>query len=374
MNVTNGLTRLTLFMSMVLIGLTTGFQPKGTMEIKKEHYGTVDGRDVSLYTLANGTVTVKITNYGGIVTELWTPDKEGMVKDIVLGFDSLGGYLTRHPYFGCVVGRYANRIAKGKFTLDGVEYTLAVNNGPNHLHGGIKGFDRAVWEDEPVSGKDSVSLKLSYLSKDGEEGYPGNLRVTVEYTLKKTNELSVSYEAKTDKPTVVNLTQHSYFNLAGAGSGNILGHLMMINADRYTPVDSTLIPIGELRSVRGTPMDFRSPMTIGSRIKDVPGGYDHNYVLGRVGKDLALAARVVEPGSGRAVEVWTTEPGVQFYTGNFLDGSVVGKRGMPYQKHFGFCLETQHFPDSPNHPDFPTVVLRPGEEYSQHTVYKFLTE
>lgn len=364
-----------LLMSIVLVAQTVSFQQKETMQIKQEKYGTTaDSQDVSLYTLTNGTVTLKITNYGGIITELWIPDKKGVKNDVVLGFDNLQGYETRHPYFGCIVGRYANRIAKGRFTLDGVGYTLAVNNGPNHLHGGIKGFDRAVWKAEPIAGTDSVSLKLSYLSKDGEEGYPGNLNVTVVYTLMKTNEFSVSYKATTDKPTVVNLSQHSYFNLAGAGSGDVLGHLMMINADRYTPVDSTLIPTGELRPAQGTPMDFRTPMAIGSRIKDVPGGYDHNYVLNRTGKNLSLAAKVVEPTTGRAMEVWTTEPGVQFYTGNFLDGSVTGKGGKKYQRHFGFCLETQHYPDSPNHPEFPSVVLRPGETYTQLTVYEFSAE
>ncbi len=344
------------------------------MDIKRENFGTVDGQDVFLYTLTNGFMTAKITNYGGIVTELWVPDKKGVKKDVVLGFNKLDGYLAQHPYFGAIVGRYANRIARGKFTLEGAEYTLATNNGPNHLHGGIRGFDKRVWTAETSSQAEGVSLKLKYSSKDGEEGYPGNLSVAVTYTLGRKNEFSVSYEATTDRPTVLNLSQHSYFNLAGAGSGEILDHQMTLNADTYAVVDSTLIPTGELRSVAGTPMDFRKSHPIGARIQQVTGGYDHNYVLNRTGTGLSLAARVIEPRSGRGLEVWTTEPGIQFYTGNFLDGSVRGKEGKKYEKHFGFCLEAQHYPDSPNHPEFPSTTLRAGQRYIQKTVLKFFSE
>jgi aldose 1-epimerase len=356
---------------MLIHGAAFGMaMEKKKMDIRKEKYGrTPDGQEVFRYTLTNGVVTAKIITYGGIVTELWTPDRKGNVNDIVLGFDSLQGYLAGHPYFGAIVGRYANRIAKGRFTLDGVEYKLATNNNENHLHGGIVGFDKVVWDAEPEIKDDRVSLKLKYTSKDGEEGYPGNLSVAVVYSLNKNNELSVSYEARTDKPTVVNPTQHSYFNMAG--TGNALGHLVTINADRYTVVDKTLIPTGELRPVEGTPMDFRKPHSIGERIPTVEGGYDHNYVLNRKGKGLSLAARVLEPQSGRVLELSTTEPGLQFYSGNFLDGSLKGKGGVKYEKHSGFCLEAQHFPDSPNHPEFPSVVLRPGQTYRQETVFKF---
>jgi len=294
----------------------------------------------------------------------------------VLGFDNLDGYLRGHPYFGAIIGRYGNRIGAGKFVLDGVEYKLAVNNGPNHLHGGIKGFDKVVWKIERAQAKgDEAILKLSYLSKDGEEGYPGNLRCTVTYTLTADDELKMHYEATTDKATVLNLTNHSYWNLAGQGNGDILGHELMLNADRYTPVDEGLIPTGEFKSVKGTPMDFTRPMTIGSRIKQVDiGGYDHNFVLNGKGGKMKLCAKVYEPTSGRAMEIRTTEPGVQFYTGNFLDGTLTGKDGKVYKKHYAFCLETQHFPDSPNKPQFPSVVLRPGGKYDTTTVHKFSTK
>lgn len=343
------------------------------MEITKEIFGvTPEGQEVTLYTLKNNKgMIVKIIDYGGIVTELWVPDKNGVAEDVVLGFDNLKDYLSDHPYFGCIVGRYANRIAAGKFKIDGNEYTLAQNNGPNHLHGGIKGFDKVVWKSERRVGSDSVALYLHYESKDGEEGYPGKLDVDVVYALNNENELRIYYEAVTNKPTIVNLTHHSYFNFSGAGEGDILNHELMINADRYTVVDENLIPTGELRSVAGTPMDFRSPCPIGERISMVPGGYDHNYVLNREEKSLSLAAKVTDPLSGRVMEVWTTEPGIQLYTGNFLDGSLKGKKGIAYKKHYGFCLETQHFPDSPNQPSFPSVILRPGEKYNHITIYKF---
>lgn len=344
------------------------------MGIIKSDFGkTKEGQAVDLYTLTNANgMAVKITNYGGIVTSLKVPDKNGQLDDVVLGFDSLDKYLEGHPYFGALVGRYGNRIARGKFTLNGTEYQLAANNGENHLHGGIKGFDKVVWNAEIVKKENEVGIKLSYLSKDGEEGYPGNLSVVVIYTLTKNNELKILYEAETDKPTPVNLTHHSYFNLKGAGNGDILGHLMTFAADRFTPVDEGLIPTGELKSVKDTPMDFTVPKSIGERIDRVKGGYDHNYVLNDWDGSLKQAAKVVEPTSGRVMEVWTTEPGLQFYTGNFLDGTITGKNGKVYQKHFGFCLETQHFPDSPNNPGFPSTILEPGEKYTHTTIYRFL--
>ncbi len=342
-------------------------------------FGSVEGKPVRLYTLTNNNgMRADITNYGGIVVRLIVPDRSGTFEDVVLGFDDLEGYLKGHPYFGAIVGRYGNRIAGGRFTLDGKTYTLARNNPPNEpvnaLHGGLKGFDKVVWDVEE-SGR--TQLKLHYRSADGEEGYPGNLDVHVTYTLTHDNELKIDYLAMTDKPTPVNLTNHSYFNLAGQGKGDILGHELMIDADRYTPVDKTLIPTGVLAPVEGTPFDFRKPVTIGARINAdheqirFGGGYDHNYVLNRRGKGLERLIRVYEPGSGRIMEVSTTEPGVQFYTGNFLDGTLTGKQGRVYKHRYGFCLETQHFPDSPNHPDFPSTILPPGEAYRTTTVYKF---
>ena len=344
------------------------------MSIIKSNFGkTKEGQSVDLYTLTNANgMTIKITNYGGIVTSLKVPDKNGQWDDVVLGFDSLEKYLEGHPYFGALIGRYGNRIAKGKFTLNGTEYQLAANNGENHLHGGIKGFDKVVWNAEIVKKENEVGIKLNYLSKDGEEGYPGNLSVAVIYTLSNNNELKILYEAETDKPTPVNLTHHSYFNLKGAGNGDILGHLLTIHADRFTPVDDGLIPTGELKSVKDTPMDFTVPKAIGERIDRVKGGYDHNYVLNGWDGSLKRVAKVVEPLSGRVMEVWTTEPGLQFYSGNFLDGTITGKDGKVYNKHYGFCLETQHFPDSPNKPQFPSTILEPGEKYTHTTVYRFL--
>jgi aldose 1-epimerase len=342
------------------------------MSIKKQAFGkTEDGKNVDLYTLTNANgLKAEIITFGGIVTSLQVPDRKGKFADIVLGCDSPEEYAKSSTYFGALIGRFGNRIAKGKFTLDGVEYKLATNNGPNHLHGGVKGFDKVVWNAKPVQSKEGPALKLTYKSRDGEEGYPGNLSCTVVYTLTNNNELKISYEAKTDKATIVNLTHHSYFNLAGFSSGDVLGHELMIKADRFTPVDKTLIPTGEIKPVKGTPWDFTKPMAIGSRIKQVEGGYDHNYVLNSSDGSLALAASVYEAKTGRVMEVFTTEPGVQFYTGNFLDGSIKGK-GAVYNKHAGFCLEAQHFPDSPNKSNFPSVVLKPGEKYTQLTVYKF---
>jgi aldose 1-epimerase len=343
---------------------------------KKMSFGqTQDGKPVDLYVLSNSKGAVcKIMTYGAIVTELQMPDRQGKFNDVVLGFDSLDGYLKGHPYFGAIVGRVGNRIAKGKFTLNGVTYQLATNNGPNHLHGGLKGFDKVVWTAEPVPTSEGAAVKFSYLSKDGEEGYPGNCKVEVVYTLTENNELRIDYTVTTDKDTPVNVTNHSYWNLAGAENGGILNHQMMINADRYTPVDATLIPTGELKPVAGTVMDFRKPTAIGARIKQVGGdpvGYDHNYVLNGGGKKLDLVARVSEPTTGRVMEVLSTEPGVQFYSGNFLDGTIKGKKGAVYNQYQGFCLETQHFPDSVNQPNFPSYVLKAGQTYKSTTIYRF---
>ncbi len=354
----------------MLIACSTKEEP--TLNISEESYGkTPEGEAVALYTLTNGSMTVKITTYGGAVTELSVPDRAGVSGDVVLGFDSLGGYLGANPYFGCLVGRYGNRIAKGAFTLDGERYQLTINDGQNHLHGGIRGFDKVVWKATPLKGRDSVALTLTYVSADGEQGYPGELRVTVSYVVTTKNELRILYAATTDKSTIVNLTHHSYFNLAGPAAGDVLGHEMMIHADAYTPVNEVLIPTGKVESVKGTPFDFRQAEEIGARIANVKGGYDHNFVLTRKGKGLELAAEVTESASGRVMEVWTTEPGLQFYSGNFLDGSIAGKNGISYKKYYGFCLEAQHYPDSPNQPSFAPTVLRPGEDYTQETVYRF---
>jgi len=351
---------------------------QGKMSVKVEPFGkTADGQTVEIVTMTNNKgLTAKITNYGGILVALETPDRNGKMGDIVLGFDKLDGYLKGHPYFGAIIGRYGNRIGQAKFTLDGKEYKLAANNGVNSLHGGLKGFDKVVWKIEEAKATDKKAvLKLSYLSKDGEEGFPGNLNCVVTYILTSDNKLKMKYEATTDKPTVVNLTNHSYWNLAGQGSGDILGHELKLNADRYTPVDKNLIPTGELKSVKDTPMDFTKPMAIGSRIKQVDiGGYDHNFVLKDKSGKMNLAARVYEPASGRVMKIETTEPGVQFYTSNFLDGTLTGKEGKVYNKYGAFCLETQHYPDSPNKPDFPSVILRPGEKYETVTVHTFSTK
>lgn len=347
------------------------------MDVKEEVFGnTPDGMQVNIYTLTNTNgIVAKVTNYGGTLTSLMVPDKNGNLADIIQGFDTLEGCMSGHPYFGVIVGRYANRIGAAKFTLEGAEYKLAANDGDNHLHGGLKGFDKVVWKPEGYSANENEAMvKLSYVSEDGEEGYPGNLACSVTYTLTKDDELKVSYEAETDKTTVINLTNHAYFNLAGQGSGDILSHELMLNADNYTPVDAGLIPTGEIKAVKDTPMDFSTSKVIGSRIDQVTGGYDHNYVLNSGGGTMALAARVYEPTSGRVMEIYTLEPGIQFYSGNFLDGTIKGKGGKVYQKHYAFCLETQHFPDSPNKPDFPSVVLAPGRKYSTETVHKFSTK
>jgi aldose 1-epimerase len=348
-------------------------QQTGTPGVTRSPFGKVSEQAVELFTLRNASgVEVRATNYGGIITSIRVPDRSGRFGDVVLGFDSLEPYLKGHPFFGAIVGRYGNRIAKGRFALDGKTYSLAANNGPNHLHGGVKGFDKHVWQAQASGGN---ALVLTRRSPDGEEGYPGNLDVRITYTLTDRNELRVDYHATTDKPTPVNLTQHTYFNLAG--QGDILGHEMTIEADRYTPVDSDLIPTGELASVAGTPFDFRKPTAIGARIESSNPqiangrGYDHNWVLNRSGSGLQPAAHVSDPVSGRTLDVLTTEPGVQFYTGNFLDGTLTGKGGTVYRRRTGFCLETQHFPDSPNQPAFPSTILEPGREYRTQTVFRF---
>ncbi|RYC52619.1 aldose epimerase family protein [Flagellimonas olearia] len=346
---------------------------------KKNFEKIVDGKPVSLYVLENDQGTVaEITNYGGKVVSLWLPDKSGNYEDVVLGHENIEDFLNaKEKYFGALIGRYGNRIAHGKFTLDGKEYTLATNNGANSLHGGNKGFDAVVWDAEQVDGQ---TLELTYLSKDGEEGYPGNLSVRVLYQLTDANELKIEYWATTDQSTVVNLTHHSFFNLHGAGNGTINDHLLQIHAAHYTPVDAGLIPTGEIAAVEGTPFDFQESKPIGAELEvknqqlDYGMGYDHNFVLEQNGEGLNYAAKVVEPTSGRALEVYTNEPGLQFYGGNFLDGSIVGKEGKAYEFRTAFCLETQHFPDSPNQPNFPSTRLDPGEEYYSICVYKFSVE
>ena len=341
--------------------------------ITTENWGESDGNPVLLFTLTNESGTeVKITNFGGIVTSWKTPDKNGDTSSVVLGFNNFAAYEAGHPFFGAIAGRYANRIAKGQFSIDGESYTLAKNNGENHLHGGVRGFDKKVWNSNPIDGNEPA-LELSYLSKDGEEGYPGTLNVTVRYTLTSDNGLLIDYTATTDKATHLNLTNHSYFNLTGTPANTVLDHRIQIEAERYTPVDAGLIPTGELASVEGTPFDFRKAQKIGARIAQTGGdpyGYDHNFVLnGEPGK-LRPVVTVTDSISGRKLEVFTTQPGVQFYTGNFLNGNVKSDEGIPYGRNTGFCLETQHFPDSPNKPDFPTTLLKPGETYKEATKYR----
>lgn len=359
-------------------------QPSGS--IAQASFGTTgDGEPVHLYTLTNAHgLEMLVTDYGGIITSLRVPDRAGEFADVVLGFDAFEEYLPNSPYFGALIGRYGNRIAGGRFNLGGETYTLATNNGPNHLHGGLKGFDKVVWRAEPFERADEVGLVLSYTSPDGEEGYPGTLETRVTYTLTDDNEVVVDYHATTDAATPVNLTQHSYFNLAGDGEGDILDHVVMVDADHFTPVDSTLIPTGEVRAVDGTPFDFRTPTPIGARIEEddtqlrYGRGYDHNFVLnkpdGATPDSLTLAARVYEPTSGRVLEIRTTEPGMQFYSGNFLDGTLTGKNGAVYRHRTGFAMETQHFPDSPNQPEFPSTILRPGDEYRTRTIFRFTVQ
>lgn len=354
-----------------------------TPTITMRYFGeTPSGQSVMIYSLVNQNgAKVEITNYGGIVTRLSVPNSDGKLEDVVLGFNTLEEYLKDSPYFGCIVGRFGNRIANGEFKIGQQKYSLAKNNDPGgipcHLHGGNVGFDKVVWQATPEIEKNMAGLKLTYMSRDGEEGYPGNLDVEVQYWWTNDDELKIEYRATTDKPTPVNLTHHSYFNLKSEGSGDILGHVLTINAEKYTPVNKGLIPTGELAQVKGTPFDYSTPMAIGKRIDadhqqlKYGGGYDHNWVLKRQTEALQLAATVYEPTSGRVMEVWTTEPGLQFYSGNFLDGTLSGKSGKSYQFRHGFCLETQHFPDSPNQPDFPNTILKPGEQYQSTTIYKF---
>ena len=355
--------------------------------ITKANFGTTpDGQAVELYTLCNSKgAEASIMTYGGIVQKLVMPDKNGNFADVVLGFDTLDGYTSSNyvkncAYFGALIGRYGNRIGGATFPLEGQTYTLAKNNNGNSLHGGLKGFDKVVWTGQPHMSAEGPQLVLTYFSKDGEEGFPGNLDVTATYTLTDNNELKLEYTAKTDKPTVVNLTHHSYFNLAGQGNGDILNHVVYINADKTTPVDSTLITTGEFADVTGTPFDFRTPTAIGARINDpntilqYGPGYDHNWVINKPLGQYGIAARVHEPSSGRVMEVWTDEPGLQFYAGNFLDGTLTGKDGKVYQRRYAFCMEPQHYPDSPNKPNFPSTELRPGETYHNTIVYKFYTE
>lgn len=347
--------------------------------IKKNLFGkTESGKTVEIFTLKNSKgAEAQIITYGGSVVSLKMPDRNGKFQDVVLGYDSIADYEKYPVYFGALIGRYGNRIAKGKFTLGGKEYILAKNNGENHLHGGSKGYDKVVWTAKPSTDENGANLELNYLSRDGEEGYPGNLKIKVVYSLTENNELKLVYSATTDKDTVVNPTHHSYFNLAGAGSGDILNHQLTINADKFTPTDNGLIPTGELKSVEGTPFDFLTATAIGARISNADEqlnfgkGYDHNWVLNKTDNSLTLAATVFEPSSGRVLEVSTTEPGLQFYSGNYLDGAINGKNGQDYPLRSGFCLEAQNFPDSPNKPKFPSAVLKKGETYSQTTIYKF---
>lgn len=375
-----------LVVSALLLGSVVGagsFAQKTSSDtkhaIQKQAFGKMpDGRVVDVYTLTNSHgVEARIMNFGAILLSLRVADRNHKFDDVVLGFERLEPYFTNDPHFGSIIGRYANRIANGKFTLDGVEYKLARNNGPNTLHGGIKGFDKVLWQADSSESRNAVALVLWYTSPDGEEGFPGNLKTKVSYTLTDSDELEIAYEATTDKATPVNLTSHSYFNLAGQGSGDVFAHELLINADRFTPVNKNLIPTGELRPVKGTPLDFTKSVPIGSRIKDsyeqmvLANGYDHNFVINRHGSELALAARVHEPLTGRILEIYTTEPGVQFYSANFLDGSIMGKQGRVYKQHYAFALETEHFPDSPNHPGFPSTILRPGQIYRSQSVFKF---
>ena len=357
-------------------------QQSSSVPIQIDDFGiTRDGHAIHLYTLRNTNgARIAITNYGGIVVSITVPDRNGKFDDVVLGFDNGEGYLQDQPYFGALIGRFANRIANARFTLNGVKYKLAANNNGNSLHGGVKGFDKVVWLANDSSTANNPALQLSYLSEDGEDGYPGNLAVTVCYTLTCENELRIDYAATTDQPTVLNLTNHSYFNLAGAGNGDILSHQVEINAEKFTPINGNLIPTGEYVEVGGTPFDFRKSTAIGERINTdheqlkLAGGYDHNFVLNSDGDALKRAARVTEPRSGRTLDVITSQAGMQLYTGNFLKGNLLGKNGKIYGRRSALCLETQHFPDSPNQPNFPSTVLNPGQRFESTTIYKFSTD
>jgi aldose 1-epimerase len=361
--------------------LSSGAPGRPASEIRMETFGSLpDGQSATLFTVTNANgIEMRVTNYGGIITHLFVPDRAGNLDDVALGYDHLDGYLEASPYFGSIVGRYGNRIANARFTLDGEEYVLARNNGPNHLHGGLKAFDKVLWNAEPFRNGEGKGVIFTYTSPDGEEGYPGTLEVRVTYTLTDDDQLIFDYQAETDRATPVNLTQHSYFNLGRPGS-EILDHVVTINADRFTAVGPTLIPTGELRPVDGTPLDFRGPTPIGARIEQEDQqlgygrGYDHNFVLNGEAGEMKLAARVYHPSTGRMMEVYTEEPGMQFYTGNFLDGSITGKGGVVYERRTGFAMETQHFPDSPNQAAFPSTILRPGEQYRTRTIYAFSSQ
>lgn len=384
---------LAIICSFTIVGIAAATVNKETMtnnervaglRVTKEIFGKMpDGAPVAKYVLTNiHEVRVGILTYGGIIQSIVVPDKNGNLQDVALGFDNLDQYIKENPYFGAIIGRYGNRIAKGQFKLDGKQYQVPTNDGPNALHGGPKGFDKEVWAASPIEGSNWVGVELTYLSPDGQMGFPGGLEVTVRYTLDNDNELAIHYSAVTDRDTIVNLTNHTYFNLAGAGNGNVFDQVAMINANEFTPVDNTLIPTGEIREVRGTPLDFTKPIAIGTKIhsenellknaEPKQGGYDFNWILNNPGDRNSLAARVTDPESGRTVEIYTTEPAVQFYTGNFLDGTLKGKNGLTYEHWGAFTLEAQHYPDSPNHINFPSTELRPGEKYTQTTIYKFL--
>ncbi len=364
---------------LVLVLVFTGCSQQETStnstdtDIVKEEFGQLDdGRTAHLFTLTNANgIEAKITNYGGIIVSLIAPDAEGSLDNIVLGFDELEPYLGEHPYFGALIGRYGNRIEKGQFSLNDTEYQLSINDGENHLHGGLQGFDKVLWDAEVI---DNSSLRLTYLSEDGEEGYPGNLQVTATYRLNNDDELHIEFEATTDEATPVNITAHSYFNLTGDPSLTILDHQLKLHAGNYTPVNSQLIPTGEIVPVNGSPFDFTDFEEIGSRIDDVEGGYDHNFVLDDAGGEVSIAAELTEPRSGRTLTVLTDEPGIQFYSGNFLDGTLENGDGTPLEQYSGLCLEPQHFPNSPNEPDFPSTILNPGETYQSAIVYRFGTE
>ncbi len=381
---TNSIIKIPFFLALTLTGFLLSCssqkskeektKTEKTMKIESKTFGNIDGQEVLLYMLENKKgMKVDITNYGGIVTSIVVPDKNGAFENITLGFDNLQFYQDGHPYFGSIVGRFCNRIAKGEFELNGHKYSLAINNGENHLHGGIIGFDKKVWKSETFKSDDEVGIKLHYISPDMEEGFPGNFDVHITYTLTNDNELKVDYTGTIDKACPVNLTYHGYFNLTG-GKRDVFSHEIMLNADRYVVVYEDAIPTGELRECKDTPMDFSEFKSIGSRFAQVEGGYDHCYVINKENDELGLTAKVYEPESGRLMEVYTTEPGVQFYTGNFLDGTLTGKNGVVYKKQSGFCLEAQHFPDSPNQPEFPNAILKPGETYKQTTIYKFLVQ
>jgi aldose 1-epimerase len=365
-----------------LVGVAAS-DASGHLSVRRERFGTMpDGTVIHRYVLSNGRgMEVKLITYGGAIQSLRVPDRRGRRANVTLGFSTLEGYLNpANPYFGCITGRYANRIARGRFTLDGVTYQLAINNPPNHLHGGNVGFDKRVWDAEVVRTDDSVGVRFHRISPNGEEHYPGTLDVTVTYTLDTRNALRMHYQATTDAPTIVNLTNHAYWNLSGEGSSAIYDHKLLLRASHYTPVDPTLIPTGEIAPVAGTPLDFTRPTRIGARIRNshpqlvIGRGYDHNWVLDRHGSGLELAARLTDPSSGRVLEVITDQPGIQFYSGNFLDGTLVGTSGRMYRQGDGLALETQHFPDSPNHPNFPSTVLRPGQRYDTTTIYRFSTD